>query len=155
MRGLPRAVRLHELRHTCATLMLSQGVDPKIAQQALGHATIVAARLGRALRVIGQEASPSEFVGGHRGGTGLDLGALRSGNLDAVADVIVQALRAVFACWCASWSCSFSEPQNASRHTVGLPERAVTDLRSHRRRQAEEKRLRAGSEWQDNGSRSP
>lgn len=44
----------------------------------------------------------------------------------------------------------FSEPKNASRRTVGLPQRAVSALRSHRKRQLEEK-LRAGSDWQDNG----
>lgn len=37
--GLPD-IRFHNLRHTCATLMLSQGVNPKIAQERLGHATI-------------------------------------------------------------------------------------------------------------------
>jgi integrase len=44
----------------------------------------------------------------------------------------------------------FSEPKNASRRTIDLPQRAVEALRSHRKRQAEEQ-LRAGSKWQDNG----
>jgi integrase len=44
----------------------------------------------------------------------------------------------------------FSEPKNASRRTVDLPQRAVEALRSHRKRQMEEQ-LRAGSKWQDNG----
>ena len=44
----------------------------------------------------------------------------------------------------------FSEPKNASRRTIDLPQRALEALRSHRKIQAEE-RLRAGSEWQDNG----
>jgi integrase len=35
-----RPIRFHDLRHTCATLMLSQGVNPKIAQERLGHSTI-------------------------------------------------------------------------------------------------------------------
>jgi integrase len=35
-----RSIRFHDLRHTCATLMLSQGVNPKIAQERLGHSTI-------------------------------------------------------------------------------------------------------------------
>ena len=30
----------HSLRHTCATLLLSKGVHPKIVQELLGHATI-------------------------------------------------------------------------------------------------------------------
>lgn len=36
--GLPR-VRLHDLRHTAATLLLSQGVSPKVVASVLGHAT--------------------------------------------------------------------------------------------------------------------
>jgi integrase len=38
--GLPHSVRLHDLRHTCATLLLVKGVHPKIVQELLGHATI-------------------------------------------------------------------------------------------------------------------
>ena len=30
----------HSLRHTCATLLLSKNVNPKIDQEMLGHATI-------------------------------------------------------------------------------------------------------------------
>lgn len=36
---LPR-IRLHDLRHTCATLMLIMGVHPKYVQALLGHANI-------------------------------------------------------------------------------------------------------------------
>lgn len=31
---------LHSLRHTCATLLLSKNVNPKIVQEMLGHSTI-------------------------------------------------------------------------------------------------------------------
>ena len=37
--GLP-AIRFHDLRHTCATLLLSRNVNPKIVSEMLGHATI-------------------------------------------------------------------------------------------------------------------
>lgn len=37
--GLPR-VRLHDLRHTCATILLSMGQHPKYVQELLGHANI-------------------------------------------------------------------------------------------------------------------
>jgi integrase len=37
--GLPD-VRFHDLRHTCATLMLSTGLSPKVAQERLGHADV-------------------------------------------------------------------------------------------------------------------
>jgi len=37
--GLPD-MRLHDLRHTCATLLLTRGVHPKFVQELLGHATI-------------------------------------------------------------------------------------------------------------------
>jgi integrase len=33
-------VSFHSLRHTCATLLLSRNVHPRIAQEMLGHATI-------------------------------------------------------------------------------------------------------------------
>lgn len=36
---LPR-LRLHDLRHTAATLMLANGEHPKIVQERLGHADI-------------------------------------------------------------------------------------------------------------------
>jgi integrase len=37
--GLP-AIRFHDLQHTCATLLLSRNVNPKIVLEMLGHATI-------------------------------------------------------------------------------------------------------------------
>lgn len=37
--GLPR-MRLHDLRHTAATLMLVEGVNPKVVQEMLGHANV-------------------------------------------------------------------------------------------------------------------
>ena len=33
-------IRLHDARHTHASLMLKQGVHPKIVQEHLGHASI-------------------------------------------------------------------------------------------------------------------
>lgn len=35
-----RGLRFHDLRHTCATLLLSRNVNPKIVSEMLGHATI-------------------------------------------------------------------------------------------------------------------
>lgn len=37
--GLPR-IRFHDLRHTCATLLLRRGVHPKVVSELLGHSTI-------------------------------------------------------------------------------------------------------------------
>jgi integrase len=37
--GLPR-LRLHDLRHTHATIALRAGVHPKIVSERLGHATV-------------------------------------------------------------------------------------------------------------------
>jgi integrase len=37
--GLPR-VRFHDLRHSCASLLLAQGIHPKIVADMLGHSTI-------------------------------------------------------------------------------------------------------------------
>jgi integrase len=38
--SLPSSVRLYDLRHTCATLLLSRNVHPKYVQELLGHASI-------------------------------------------------------------------------------------------------------------------
>ena len=37
--GLPHK-RFHDLRHTCATLLLTKGVHPKVVQELLGHSSI-------------------------------------------------------------------------------------------------------------------
>ncbi len=37
--GLPN-IRFHDLRHTCATLLLVKGVHAKLVQELLGHSTI-------------------------------------------------------------------------------------------------------------------
>jgi integrase len=37
---LPAAIRLYDLRHTCATLLLCRNVHPKYVQELLGHASI-------------------------------------------------------------------------------------------------------------------
>jgi integrase len=38
--GLPETFRLYDLRHTCATLLLSRNVHPKYVQELLGHSSI-------------------------------------------------------------------------------------------------------------------
>lgn len=38
--GLPRSIRIHDMRHTCASLLIRQGVHPKAIQHHLGHASI-------------------------------------------------------------------------------------------------------------------
>jgi len=37
--GLPK-IRFHDLRHTCATLLLNRNLHPKYVQELLGHANI-------------------------------------------------------------------------------------------------------------------
>jgi integrase len=37
--ALPRSTRFHDLRHTCATLLLSRAVDVVSVQRLLGHAS--------------------------------------------------------------------------------------------------------------------
>ena len=37
--GLPQ-IRLHDLRHSVASILLAQGVHPKVVSELLGHATI-------------------------------------------------------------------------------------------------------------------
>jgi integrase len=38
--GLPSATRFHDLRHTCATLLLLRGIDPNTVKDLLGYANI-------------------------------------------------------------------------------------------------------------------
>jgi integrase len=38
--GLPPTLRFHDLRHTCAALLIAQGAHPKEIQERLGHSTI-------------------------------------------------------------------------------------------------------------------
>ncbi len=37
---LPKSIRLYDLRHSCATLLLAQGEHPKVVSERLGHASI-------------------------------------------------------------------------------------------------------------------
>lgn len=39
-RAKVRRIRLHDLRHTCASLLLKAGIHPKVVQELLGHKTI-------------------------------------------------------------------------------------------------------------------
>ena len=38
---LPVSIRLYDLRHSCATLLLVAGEHPKVASERLGHVSIV------------------------------------------------------------------------------------------------------------------
>jgi integrase len=38
--GLPEGLRFHDLRHSCAAILIAQGAHPKEIQERLGHSTI-------------------------------------------------------------------------------------------------------------------
>lgn len=38
---MPKEFSLYDLRHTCATLLLLAGENPKVVQERLGHASII------------------------------------------------------------------------------------------------------------------
>jgi integrase len=38
--GLPETTRFHDLRHACATLLIAQGVHPRVVMEILGHSNI-------------------------------------------------------------------------------------------------------------------
>jgi integrase len=40
-RAGPPRLRFHDLRHTAATLLLGQGIHPKVVSEMLGHASIM------------------------------------------------------------------------------------------------------------------
>jgi len=56
--GLPR-IRFHDLRHTAATLLLAQGVHPRIAADILGHASpaLVMERYSHATQAMHRQAA--------------------------------------------------------------------------------------------------
>ncbi len=58
--GLPR-IRLHDLRHACATLMLAGGVPVKVASARLGHSTIKLTLDTYAHVLPAQEAAAAEL----------------------------------------------------------------------------------------------
>jgi integrase len=39
--GLPSTIRLYDLRHSCATLLLQVGENPKVVSERLGHSSVV------------------------------------------------------------------------------------------------------------------
>jgi integrase len=38
--GLPETIRFHDLRHSCATFLVAQGVHPRVVMEILGHSQI-------------------------------------------------------------------------------------------------------------------
>jgi integrase len=38
--GLPESLRLYDLRHSCATLLLAANENPKVIGERLGHASV-------------------------------------------------------------------------------------------------------------------
>ena len=76
-----RDARLHDARHTAATLLLTQGVHPRVAMQILGHSQIsltmntyshVMPEIARAATDLVADAlfESSDAPDGHRNGTG-------------------------------------------------------------------------------------
>ncbi|MDQ1514680.1 MAG: hypothetical protein QOE80_510 [Actinomycetota bacterium] len=39
--GLPEGLRVHDLRHTCAPILIGLGAHPKVIQERLGHSSIM------------------------------------------------------------------------------------------------------------------
>jgi integrase len=39
--GLPESIRLYDLRHSCASLLLAEGENPKVVSERLGHSSVV------------------------------------------------------------------------------------------------------------------
>ena len=67
--GVP-GFRVHDLRHTAASVWLAAGADPKVVQRVLGHATaamtmdlyghMMDANLWQAARLVGDTSGTSE-----------------------------------------------------------------------------------------------
>ena len=68
--GLPETTRMHDLRHTAATLLLSRGVPVKVVSEVLGHAD-VSITLSTYTHVLpdmqsATAAAMDEALGGHQ-----------------------------------------------------------------------------------------
>ena len=70
--GLPR-IRLHDLRHTHATLALAAGIHPKVVSERLGHSTVAFTMDVYSHAIPSMEAEAAEaianLVRGSKGGS--------------------------------------------------------------------------------------
>jgi hypothetical protein len=86
--GLPD-IRFHDLRHTCATLLLSRGHHPKLVQDLLGHASVALTldRYSHVLPGMGDQTAAlwrprcpeKAFGAGVSGRVGVPVGVVRAG----------------------------------------------------------------------------
>jgi hypothetical protein len=60
-------IRIHDLRHTHASLLLAAGVPVKVVSERLGHATVMMTTEVHAHTLPGMQAGCSEVRGDHRG----------------------------------------------------------------------------------------
>jgi len=72
--GLPTTIRLYDLRHTCATLLLGAGENPKVVSERLGHASIVLTIIDEDRNFVG----PRNRAGRFPNFASLDLQVLKS-----------------------------------------------------------------------------
>lgn len=83
--GLPQGLRFHDLRHTCAALLVAQGAHPKAIMERLGHSSIQVTldRYGHLLPSLderltdGLEATYQASLVVHAGSTAATVTALR------------------------------------------------------------------------------
>jgi integrase len=59
--GVPR-IRLHDVRHTYATLCLDEGINPKIVSDRIGHASMAFTLTTYTHRTTGQDRTAAEIV---------------------------------------------------------------------------------------------
>ncbi|WP_371364940.1 tyrosine-type recombinase/integrase [Jatrophihabitans sp. GAS493] len=60
--GVPR-IRLHDVRHTCATLAMNAGVDPKLVSDRIGHANMAVTLQIYTHRSVGLDRSMAQMLG--------------------------------------------------------------------------------------------
>ncbi|HEV8192648.1 MAG TPA: site-specific integrase [Ktedonobacterales bacterium] len=112
------AIRFHDLRHTCATLLLLQGISPKVVSEMLGHST-VSMTLDRYSHVLPdmQEAA-----------TDADLKmlfrSLVSVNVHHCSSRLLSVLLSIARA--PRWSCNYTRPEQSAGPT------ARTEVRTRR-----------------------
>ncbi len=88
--GLPSDLRIHDLRHTCAALLIAQGAHPKAIQAQLGHSSIqVTLDLYGHLFPDDMDRLASQLDAAHEAASGQIAASVRPGDAAEVVELPV------------------------------------------------------------------
>jgi integrase len=85
-RARVKRIRLHDVRHTYATVSIDSGVDPKIVSDRIGHANMAFALTRYTHRSTGKDRAAAENVAGVLLGTGWTCTGCRAAYIGTAPD---------------------------------------------------------------------